>query len=164
MLDDLRHAFRRLRQRPGFTLVAVSTLALGLGANLAIFTLVYAVAYQPRPVRAPHELVRLGDDDNCCVNSGLQEWHSLFSSQAVDHLRSRLPKLSSVTAFQANPIGAWPFDRGARSVAGRRRRRRDNSVERVWRASDTADVSVVRLRCTLVWRFMSARGLVRSSR
>lgn len=93
---------RHLWQRPGFTLVAVATLALGLGANIAIFTLIYGIAYQPLPVRAPHELARLGDDLNCCVNSGLQDRYSLFSNRAYEHLRAGLSQFSSVTAFQAN--------------------------------------------------------------
>ena len=101
--DDVRYAVRRLWQRPGFTLIATATLALGLGANIAIFTLVYGISYQPLPVRAPGELVRLGDDDNCCVNSGLQERYSLFSFRAYEHLRDGLPQLASISAFQANP-------------------------------------------------------------
>ncbi len=102
--DDLRFAGRRLRQRPGFTAVAALTLALGLGANIAIFTLVYGITYQPLPVRAPQELVRLGDDNNCCVNSGLQDRYSLFSFRGFEHLRDGLPQFQSITAFQANSL------------------------------------------------------------
>src|SRR5947209_1985774 len=83
--DDLRLAARRLGQRPAFTIVAVLTLALGLGANTAIFTLVQATLRQRLPVAAPDELVRLGDNDNCCVNSGLQTDYSLFSYFAYRH-------------------------------------------------------------------------------
>jgi hypothetical protein len=56
--DDLRLAARRLRQRPGFTVVALLTLALGIGANTAIFTLVHAAMLQTLPITRPHELVR----------------------------------------------------------------------------------------------------------
>lgn len=109
--DDLRLAVRRLRRQPGFTLVAVLTLALGLGANIAIFTLVHAAMLRALPVTRPHELVRLGDDDNCCVNSGLQEAYSLFSYPAYEHLRDRAPELASLTAFQAmvQPVGIRRF-------------------------------------------------------
>ena len=62
--DDLRVGVRRLLQRPGFTLVAVLTLALGLGANTAIFTLVHALMLRSLPVAEPQELYRLGDNDN----------------------------------------------------------------------------------------------------
>ena len=100
--DDLRIAARRLVQRPGFTAVAVLTMALGLGANIAIFTLVHATMLQRLPVARPDELVRLGDNDNCCVNSGLQTAYSLFSYDAYLHLRDRLPPLGSLAAFQAS--------------------------------------------------------------
>ena len=75
---DLRIAARRLAQRPGFTAIAVLTLALGLGANIAIFTLVEAMMFRTLPVARPNELVRLGDNDTCCVNGGLQTDYSLF--------------------------------------------------------------------------------------
>jgi predicted permease len=57
MLDDLRQALRSIRQRPGFALVAVLTLAFGIGVNTAIFSLVSAIFLQPLPVRNAHELV-----------------------------------------------------------------------------------------------------------
>src|SRR5207247_7812632 len=100
--DDLRVAARRLAHRPGFTAVAVLTLALGLGANIAIFTLVQATMLQRLPVARPAELVRLGDADTCCVNSGLQTGYALFSYSAYLHLRDRVPELSSLAAFQAS--------------------------------------------------------------
>jgi predicted permease len=105
--DDLRLAWRRLAQRPGFTVVAVLTLALGLGANTAIFTLVRASMHQTLPVDRPEDLVRLGADGNCCVNSGMQRRYSLFSYPAYEYLRDHTPELQSLTAFQANvrPIG-----------------------------------------------------------
>src|SRR5262252_2087845 len=61
---DLRYAARRLRQSPGFTTVAVLTLALGIGANTAIFTLIQQVMLSPLPVAHAHELYSLGDDYN----------------------------------------------------------------------------------------------------
>ena len=57
---DVRHAFRRLFRSPGFTLVAVLSLALGIGGNTAIFTLVKQVLLQNLPVRDPHQLVSFG--------------------------------------------------------------------------------------------------------
>ena len=103
LVADVRLAARRLLQRPGFTAIAVLTLALGLGANTAIFTLVRATMLQTLPVSRPQELVRLGDDDNCCVNSGLQTDYSLFSYKAYSHLRDNLPQLAALAAFQASP-------------------------------------------------------------
>ena len=68
--SDLTSAVRRLRQTPGFTVVCVLTLALGIGGNTAVFTLVDRVLLKPLPVPRPSELYRVGDTDACCVNSG----------------------------------------------------------------------------------------------
>src|SRR5918996_5625701 len=60
MLLDLRYAFRTLLKSPGFTVVAVLTLALGIGATTAIFSLFDAVVLKSLPVNNPHELFSVG--------------------------------------------------------------------------------------------------------
>jgi hypothetical protein len=80
LTQDLRYGFRRLRQSPGFALVCVITLALGIGANTAIFTLVDAVMFKNLPVANPKELYRLGNNGNCCGLGGLQDEWAIYSS------------------------------------------------------------------------------------
>jgi hypothetical protein len=70
LLQDVRYALRQLRKSAGFTVTAVITLALGIGANTAIFTLVREILMRSLPVGDPATLYRVGDTDNCCVNGG----------------------------------------------------------------------------------------------
>ncbi len=106
-MQDVRFALRQLRKTPGFTLTAVITLALGIGANAAIFTLVHAVLLKNLPVSDPKTLVRVGDVDQCCVEGGSLENddYSIFSYDLYKHLRDNAPEFEQLGAMQAGING-----------------------------------------------------------
>lgn len=103
VIQDLRYACRQLLKTPGFTATAVITLALGLGANAAIFTLLNAVLLKDLPVADPQALVRLGDAPQCCVSQGAHDDgdHSMFSTDTYEHLKKNNPEFESLAAMQA---------------------------------------------------------------
>lgn len=100
--QDLKTTLRTHLKQPGFTLLAIFILALGIGANTAIYTLVEAVTLRALPVTNPHDLYRFGDTNNCCVNNGLQGSFSLFSHPLYLHLVESAPEFDEVAGFQAN--------------------------------------------------------------
>jgi len=84
---DVRYAIRTLRRSPGFTAVAVATLALGIGASTAIFTLIDRVLLEPLPVRDAGDLVLLGDARGAGTAIGSQDGSfTLFSYDLYRHL------------------------------------------------------------------------------
>jgi macrolide transport system ATP-binding/permease protein len=102
LATDFRQALRRLRDAPWFAGICITTLALGIGGNTAVFTLIDRVMLKPLPVLRPAELYRLGDTDQCCVNTGLPGSFALFSYDLYLHLRDSAPEFSQLAAFQAN--------------------------------------------------------------
>jgi putative ABC transport system permease protein len=107
LLEDARYALRQFASAPGFTATAVLTLALGIGATTAIFTLVHAVLLKSLPVAKPSELYRVGDVENCCVNGGLQDNWSLFSYDKYLTFRDNTRGFRELAGFQSgrNLIG-----------------------------------------------------------
>ncbi len=110
-MADLQEALRRLRNAPGFTATAVITLALGIGATTAIFTLVHQVMLKSLPVTKPEELWRVGDEIRCCNWGGYTQGDdnnfSLFSYEAYKNFREHTSEFVDLTALQAGnaPLG-----------------------------------------------------------
>ena len=91
MQADLRAALRTLRRSPLFAATAISTLAVGIGASSAIFSLVQAVLLQPLPFREPNRLIRLWES-----NPARGHDRSLASKANVEDWRERSKTLSDV--------------------------------------------------------------------
>ncbi len=103
LLRDARYALRQLRQARVFTFTVILTLALGIGATTAIFTLVHAVMLRSLPVSDPASLYRIGDSSECCVRGGPTDdgkW-GMFSYQLFKRLQAATPQFAELTAFQA---------------------------------------------------------------
>lgn len=101
LFGNLRYALRQFRLSPIFAASAVLTLALGIGGTTAIFTLIHAVMLRSLPVSDPAMLYRVGEGDDCCVESGLQEDWGMFSFPLYERLKAETPEFEDVTAFQA---------------------------------------------------------------
>src|SRR5215475_11744829 len=103
LLQDLGYAVRQLRKTRGFTVTVLLTLALGIGANSAIFTLINSILLHNLPVTDPKTLIRIGDQNDCCVNSG---WHddgdySLFSTDTYYMFKKSLPEFEDLAAMES---------------------------------------------------------------
>ncbi len=103
LMQDVRYAVRQLRKAPGFTATAMLTLALGIGANASIFTLINALLLKNLPVADPKTLVRIGDNTDCCVNSGTKSEgdYALFPTETWQLLKRSVPEFEDLAAMQA---------------------------------------------------------------
>lgn len=117
LFDDVRYALRQFLRTPGFTITAVLTLALGIGATTAIFTLVHAVLLKSLPVVKPSQLIRIGNNENCCINGGMQDDWSLFSTEEYREFRDHTTGFASLAAFQAGRTEVGVRRSGSKAAA-----------------------------------------------
>jgi macrolide transport system ATP-binding/permease protein len=103
-MQDLRYGLRQLRKAPGFTLTAVITLALGIGATTAIFTLVQGILERSLPVADPSSLYRVGDRATCCYYDGFESDDGDFDLFPYDlylDLKQSTPEFENLAAVEA---------------------------------------------------------------
>src|SRR5882724_1159902 len=112
LLMDIRYALRVLRKSPAFTLVALLTLTLGIGANVVVFGIVNAILLRPLDVSDPQNLYQ--------VRNGVwTNWKLLTTSYpAFQDYQKRNTTLSGLTGFYGYAGGTLHWSNGARSVAG----------------------------------------------
>jgi predicted permease len=103
-MTDIKFALRQFAKAPGFAATVILTIALGIGANTAIFTLVHAILLKSLPVANPASLYRVGDLDDCCVNGGFINDNGdfdLFSYDLYRELQNSTPEFEQLAAFQS---------------------------------------------------------------
>jgi len=108
--QDIAYALRQMRLSPVFTLTAMLTLALGIGATTAIFSLIHTVMLKSLPVVDPSRLYRIGSGGDCCVEGSPQDNWGMFSYPFYELMKKNTPEFEELAAFQA----------GGRQVATRR--------------------------------------------
>jgi predicted permease len=99
--QDVLYAVRQMRQSPVFTLTAMLTLALGIGATTAIFSLIHSVMLKSLPVVDPSSLYRVGQGDHCCVTGGPQDDWDIFPYRLYKRYVAASPEFVQMAAFQA---------------------------------------------------------------
>jgi hypothetical protein len=116
LVQDIRYTMRQFRNAPGFAITIILTIALGIGANTAIFTLIHSILMKSLPVADPKSLYRIGNTfTGCCFTNGLDNANGefdIFSWENYRHLRASTPEFENLAAVQAGP-GSLSVRRGA---------------------------------------------------
>ena len=99
-VQDLKYALRRLVKSPGFTLAAIATLSLGIGANTAIFELLDAVLLQSLPVANPQELAEVRVVDMDKARGGVSSGYPVVTNPIWEKLREDHPGFSAIAAWR----------------------------------------------------------------
>jgi putative ABC transport system permease protein len=115
MLNDIRYGLRQLWKHPAFTLIAIFTLALGIGANTAIFSVVNAILLKPLPFPEPQQLIAVGMTDT--RQKGTQTDLGSLSYPDFFDYRDQNRTLSGVAIYR-DPLFALAASEGAQSIHG----------------------------------------------
>lgn len=99
--QDVLYALRQMRLSPIFTATAMLTLALGIGATTAIFSLIHTVMLKSLPVADPSSLYRIGEGNHCCVEGGPQDDWDIFPYRLYQQFIAGAPEFEQIAAFQA---------------------------------------------------------------
>ena len=99
--QDVLYALRQMRLSPVFTLTAMLTLALGIGATTAIFSLIDSVMLKSLPVADPSRLYRVGSGMNCCGQIGPQKEWGIFPYTLYQRIAAAAPEFEQTAAFEA---------------------------------------------------------------
>jgi len=117
MINDLRYGLRQLWKHPAFTIIAVLTLALGIGANTAIFSVVNAVLLKPLPFPEPEQLIALGMTDESTHLKGTHtDLNSLSYPDFFDY-REENRTLASIAVYRDRTF-TITSDEGTTSLRG----------------------------------------------